>query len=417
MGQYHELLSPENEIIFSASYANSFQEIIEPALRLMPASIVVADSLHYVLAMSEDLSARFPGEVSWLDLIESGYVPPVAEQIPEMNDADRPKPNTELLDRTLSVHSDITTLNGCKCTMFDILNEDTTVLKLAITSKETLTVPQKKIALALATALHMAYFRLGTGSENGSRGRYLVALLQESAAAEDDLSELNSFDAQGPFCLVCFEIRQLGIHNLSFISAFADLSRQPNVLTTRYGETFVMLLNTHQDMKPLLTRLDQFAKEHHFPILLSRSYQDLHKTAQYYQEISTIAILATHFQGACGIQRWTEYTLFLAFEQLKEKRIDSTFYHRDASILIEYDEKKNTQYAQTVYCYLLHNREAPATADALFIHRNTLDKRLRKIEGLITADWRDVTYQFRMLYSLFVELDSRGQLSFYSKLV
>ena len=413
MNQYHQLLGPEDEIIFSAAHAASFQEILEPVLQLIPASIVVADSLHYILALSEDLTHRFSGEISWLDLIRRGYVPPVAEWLSE--GMLMPKPNTERLGETLSIHSDLITNSGQYCTMFDILDSGAIMLKLAITAATPLTPPQQKIALALATALRMAYFRLGNSSGTDARGRYLIDLLQEGGAVPNDVSELNNhnFSPKGPFCLICFEIRQLGIQGQSVISMFADLSRQPDLLMAQCGEIFVVLLNTNRDMKQMLGRLDQFSRERSFPILLSRSYLNLHETAQCYREIRSATILATKFRGACGVQHWDEYALFLMFEQLRGSRIAQDCLHRDAEVLLEYDEKKNTQYVLTAYCYLIHNREAPATADALFVHRNTLDKRLRKMEGLIAADWRNVSYQFRMLYSLYLLLERQEQLIFY----
>ena len=58
-------------------------------------------------------------------------------------------------------------------------------------------------------------------------------------------------------------------------------------------------------------------------------------------------------------------------------------------------------------------REAPATAVALFIHRNTLDKRLRKIELLVDAQWRSVSYQLVMMTSLYQLLKDANRLIYY----
>lgn len=74
--------------------------------------------------------------------------------------------------------------------------------------------------------------------------------------------------------------------------------------------------------------------------------------------------------------------MFLLFNRIIQFNEDDSVILPDARFLMEYDKEKKSDLAQTAYCYLLHNREAVATADALYIHRNTLDKRLRKMESL-----------------------------------
>ena len=105
--------------------------------------------------------------------------------------------------------------------------------------------------------------------------------------------------------------------------------------------------------------------------------------------------------------------MFLLFKRSIQVNEDDSVILPDARFLMEYDKEKKSDLAQTAYCYLLHNREAVATADALYIHRNTLDKRLRKMESLVNAQWHSVSYQLVMLTSLYQLLKEEKRLVYY----
>lgn len=413
--RYAPLLSGEDKILLSATSAASFQDIVSRAEAELGATVIVADSLHYVLALSSDLQAAFSELPSWLDLIERGYVPPVAKASQRAESVhDLHQLAVEQISETLTIHDALATLTGQVCTMCDIQDEGSTVLKLAVTTPQPLSDAQRRMVLTLSAALHLAYFRLGIASNVNNRGRHLLSLIQTGQLSPDtDESVLNGFDLNGPFCLACFQTQHLGIHNLSFITKFANLNYSPYLLVAMAGDIYVLLFNTQAEITPILEQLHRFAWEHQFPILLSRSFQDISETSSQFRQISDAAGLAIRFQGARGIQRWTDYSLFLMFQQLRSQGQSDCFFHGDAQLLDRHDREKNTQYAETVFCYLLHNCEAPATASALYIHRNTLDKRLRKIETLVAADWRSPSYRFRMLFSLFQLLDQQNLLTFY----
>lgn len=62
------------------------------------------------------------------------------------------------------------------------------------------------------------------------------------------------------------------------------------------------------------------------------------------------------------------------------------FYKRELGKLIEYDKINNTQLCQTLEVYLENDKVTATTAEALFIHRNTLRYRLQKIRALLDKD-------------------------------
>ena len=57
--------------------------------------------------------------------------------------------------------------------------------------------------------------------------------------------------------------------------------------------------------------------------------------------------------------------------------------------LLKQDEENETELAETLYAYLICERNISAAADYLYIHRNTMTYRLKKIESLVNIDYDD----------------------------
>ena len=57
-------------------------------------------------------------------------------------------------------------------------------------------------------------------------------------------------------------------------------------------------------------------------------------------------------------------------------------YRSMLGVLIDYDQKHNTQLEETLYQYLKFDSNQKAMAESLFMHRNTINYRLNKIKEL-----------------------------------
>jgi purine catabolism regulator len=68
--------------------------------------------------------------------------------------------------------------------------------------------------------------------------------------------------------------------------------------------------------------------------------------------------------------------------------------------LVEHDTKRSSQLLDTLRAYLRHNAQPSRTCDALYIHRNSLNYRLRKIENLLRMELDTVDGQATCLFAL-----------------
>lgn len=67
--------------------------------------------------------------------------------------------------------------------------------------------------------------------------------------------------------------------------------------------------------------------------------------------------------------------------------------------LESYDRKNGTELLGTLHAYLSCHRNLSEAAASLYIHRNTLSKRLEKINDLISVDFNDAETVFHLMFS------------------
>lgn len=72
----------------------------------------------------------------------------------------------------------------------------------------------------------------------------------------------------------------------------------------------------------------------------------------------------------------------------------------EANILYSYDRNHGTNYCQTLLAYLQYERNAVATAKALYLHRNTLRNHLDKVNEICPLDLDDGLLRFKLMVSL-----------------
>lgn len=80
----------------------------------------------------------------------------------------------------------------------------------------------------------------------------------------------------------------------------------------------------------------------------------------------------------------------------------SIFEHPSLAILRSYDTEKETELYKTLQTFLENDRNVTTTAGLLFVHRNTLLKRLKKIASITTLDLDDGNCRRRLSASFLI---------------
>jgi DNA-binding PucR family transcriptional regulator len=98
--------------------------------------------------------------------------------------------------------------------------------------------------------------------------------------------------------------------------------------------------------------------------------------------------------------RYEDYRMNHLFEYLGENNDRTQFCHPGILSLIEYDKNNNGALLETLRCYVANKMSPTKTATALFLHRNSLNHRLKRIEELGGLSLNESEDIFQIILSL-----------------
>ncbi len=222
----------------------------------------------------------------------------------------------------------------------------------------------------------------------GMEGKRILLLIQLQKTNGGSLSEI--------FRFLCQEIRRKEY-----------LPEKSAVIFYHGNSLFLFLLGQAEDtavnLKKRVFRLEaelKAALEHVYEGIeaasgISRCSSDKQGLLSAAHEAERAISIGKRIGAKRDIYDFREY----AFYDYLLKYPEEKNYYQNGSlrILIQYDEENHTEYTETLMMYFTCMFNASETSKRLFIHRNTLLKRLNKIKGLLQMDLDDVD-ELMMLY-------------------
>ena len=103
------------------------------------------------------------------------------------------------------------------------------------------------------------------------------------------------------------------------------------------------------------------------------------------------------------IIRYKDIGVYSLLFNINNKEVLEQYYNSTLGGVIEYDKINDSNLTETLETYLDKNCNVTITAETLFIHRNTLKYRLRKIEELLNCD----LHNFKDCSNLKIAFDSK----------
>jgi len=171
---------------------------------------------------------------------------------------------------------------------------------------------------------------------------------------------------------------------------------QTQSITVEHQNQMVVLLSnpTHIEGTLLVSRIKEKANllqeemrkrkwNIHIWIGIGRMKKGLLHVQQSLQEAEKCLKYIQRFQYENRILSYTDLGIqrFILQNPVEEVR---EFIYEVLGPLIEYDESRKGDLLKTLYLYLEYNQNAKKTADALHVHINTLNYRLKRIEEILS---------------------------------
>ena len=106
--------------------------------------------------------------------------------------------------------------------------------------------------------------------------------------------------------------------------------------------------------------------------------------------------------------RFEDYRLAIVFAGLERSADEDFLMHDDLRALIDYDARNDSELVDTLKTYLDNERNVSRTAEAMFLHRNSIAYRLDKIRSLVASDLDDPENRLFLALSIYLWYGKKG---------
>ena len=164
-----------------------------------------------------------------------------------------------------------------------------------------------------------------------------------------------------------------------------------------YKDVLVIVHHRPADYLDQLRReLPEMFKAYRVRGAMSEEFCDFSQIKAYYRQAVRTLLLAGNAGNTSELQFFDDYYLAYRSSVMAEQTPVYSVIDR----MQKFDRENRTEYCQTLYEYLLKGNNVITAAKALFIHRNTMNYRMGKIQELFGLDLENPQVRGRCLDSL-----------------
>jgi len=167
-------------------------------------------------------------------------------------------------------------------------------------------------------------------------------------------------------------------------------------------QRLIFLLNA-DDLSQLQPQLKQLGTFFHHYFFISETYSDVSKTAEFRSICEQAAQIAQKL-GTLAVVNFTQkYNIYVILSQVDNTSLLKNTMCSQLLFLQKYDRQHHSELFKTLFEFLENDCKISVTADQLHLHRNSLTKRLQKVQDLIAINFDDPdkTFGLRLSYRLF----------------
>lgn len=169
-----------------------------------------------------------------------------------------------------------------------------------------------------------------------------------------------------------------------------------NVMILLQSDSAIMMLPSDFFTEALLTIIckriiDKFRDINKMELCIGigSNYKYLEEIRNSYSEAKNMISLAPVLKKDVNIYYFKNNSIYCLLMQIKDEKYLDDFMDSQLKELIEIDKIQDGSLCSTLEAYLQNNCNANATAQKLFIHRNTMRYRLEKIRNILNCNLED----------------------------
>ena len=179
------------------------------------------------------------------------------------------------------------------------------------------------------------------------------------------------------------------LHNYAFYAKYLFKSF-PFMFAFEHEDMIVCVANLdagyHGNLSELISQLTYFVREENFRVGISEVFTNLIDLKYYYIEAKATLTLGQEYTPTRWICKFPDYTFHYISSKLSAEIPNHIFITKKIQKLIDYDRENATEYNQTLQSFLDCKMNLTEAGRKLYIHRTTLNYRLKKISQIIDMD-------------------------------
>lgn len=267
---------------------------------------------------------------------------------------------------------------------------------------------------ASACALEFAKAKAVSEAKKALRGNFLEGLLAGTLPQKeiDRLEGRLDHDTQQPHAILVFswgDKSKLSIRRLETSINWLIQNHRRAALIHTYAEKHVIVfqalktVDEFETAKNLANRLkEQVLKEYPEAVLIAGSSGPAHSLNDW-PTVYNEALQAMQLGERLHLDHIVEFNslgVYRLLGQLEELNQVKEFTRQVIGPLVEYDKQHRSSLVKTMDAYFAHHGNISQTAEALYIHRNTLLYRLERIQELTSHDLNQSNMRLALHLSL-----------------
>ena len=178
--------------------------------------------------------------------------------------------------------------------------------------------------------------------------------------------------------------------------------RFPDATAFLYGNQIQLIIHVHDQTTRdaiVLSEVTQFLTEHGLIAGVSQTANRLKLLSARYQQAAKALQMGVLLGGTGPLYHYDSYSIYHCLELCATHMNLVQLCHSAVLKLEYYDRKNGTELMETLHAYLSCQQNVSEAAASLYIHRNTLSKRLEKINDLISLNFSDAETVFHLMFS------------------
>ena len=156
-----------------------------------------------------------------------------------------------------------------------------------------------------------------------------------------------------------------------------------------WKSSLVCLVGTdHNGVIPAETNQDMLniMGEEHLIVGISNAFSQISQFSEYYEQAQEVLKFANRTNRSGAVFYYLDYALYMILDRIDDEKFMAQCCHPALQRLASYDEKNGTELFGTLNAFTKTGFNKTSTAQALYIHRNTVNYRIQQIESLCGID-------------------------------